>query len=169
MSVIHMLYIWGSLVGEEIKGGFLGVFYLYIYVFNMLHFFGTYLSIKSQKFIFLTDLQQLPRIPLIMGSMSCALVAMSGLPPFLGFWGKIGVIFHLFMSREYTLGLIGLSAGLFLLYFYFQNYRFIGILQSGLLYKVVGVEYRSILIFIVIGSGMLLNVGFGFIILDLYG
>ena len=135
----------------------------------MIHFFGVYLSIKDQKIIYLTDFQQLPRLPIFLGSITCSLVAMSGLPPFIGFWGKLGVIFSLFMHGEYALGVVSLSGGLFLLYFYFQNYRFISISQSGLLYKTLLVDYAIFFLVLLVVGGMFLNVSFSFFVIDLYG
>ena len=135
----------------------------------MFHFFGIYLSIRSGKLIYLTDIQQLPRSPFLMGSLICSLAAMSGLPPFLGFWGKLGVIFSLLRGQEYILGFIGLAGGLFLLYFYFQNYRFIGVIKPGLIYRPIYSSFFNWSFIVFIGGGILVNCCFAFFVMDLYG
>lgn len=169
MSVFHSLYILAALVSVPAKGSSLALFYLYIYLFSMFQFFGMYLSLQGKKIRYLSDFQQLPRLPVVLGGAICSFAAMSGLPPFLGFWGKLVVIFSLVGNRHYTLGIVCLTGGLMVLYFYFQNYRFIGVAKSGLLYRPVRVNWEDLILVLIVILGFFLNFSIIFFILDIYG
>lgn len=168
MSVFHFIYIVGSLVGDWYKGGFIALFYLMIYVIIMIHFFSILFVVKLKKIIYLTDLQDITRIPIVAGSLICALVAMSGLPPFLGFWGKFLVLFNFFVHKQYFIGIITLAGGMVLLYFYFQNYRFIGIKSSGLMSNPIGLNKINLVIIIYVCLGIIINFIWPFLVVDMY-
>ena len=76
---------------------------------------------------------------------------MSGLPPFLGFFIKISLITLLINNEEYLLFFLILLSGLFISFFYIQNYRFFGYNLKNINYKknLLILKYNNSLFFII--------------------
>lgn len=142
MSVFHLLFILTSAVANFNTGLVYSSMYIFIYILLMVHLFSVLFIIRGKNISYLVDFQALTSVPSALAGLTCAVAAMSGIPPFLGFWGKVGVILGLYGENEYVLGTACLAAGLFLLYFYFQNYRFLGTLWSGALDTIIILQYQ---------------------------
>jgi formate hydrogenlyase subunit 3/multisubunit Na+/H+ antiporter MnhD subunit len=95
------------------------------------------------------------------------IVAMSGLPPFIGFWIKLSVITSLISNQEYLLALLALAVGLFLMFFYLQNYRFSGNLKFNLLQSSYIIEKKFISLNIIVSSLLIVNFIYIFFVNDL--
>jgi len=112
-----------GVIGDYYWGGVGAIFYIIAYVILIVILFGIIFSIGGIQLVFLVDLQTLGELPSVFVIITGVLAAMAGVPPLLGFWGKLGIIIILFCNYEYFLAFMCLFMGLFLLYFYFQNYR----------------------------------------------
>ncbi len=81
----------------------------------------------------------------------------------------MGVIISLVLSGNYVLGFIALFVGLYLVYFYFQNYRFAGVESAGLLRRDTRIDYFSLVYILFVVAGILFNLVFVLFLLDVYG
>jgi NADH:ubiquinone oxidoreductase subunit 2 (subunit N) len=142
----------------QFNNGFVAVFYLLIYFFLSAHFFSVLFIIKNRTLVFLTDLRLVHQLPTLVAGCTCIFVAMSGLPPFAGFWIKLNAIILLFQVGDYYLSILLLCSGFFLLYFYFQNYRFSGAEKHELQLVPVILDRRAGYIIHGINCGILINV-----------
>jgi NADH:ubiquinone oxidoreductase subunit 2 (subunit N) len=52
------------------------------------------------------------------------LATFAGLPPFIGFWPKILLVWQLNYATEWLLLLVTISTSVFVMFYYFYNYRF---------------------------------------------
>lgn len=124
MSVFHATYMISNVLLNYYNSLATSLAYLFIYLILMLHIFTLILGLRGKNLRFLTDFQDLSSLSGFNFSFICALGAMSGIPPLLGFWAKISVVAALLTRREYFLFVVALACGLYLMYFYLQNYRF---------------------------------------------
>ena len=107
-------------------------FYLIMYSVLSMHVFLFLFLLNNKEIKFLTDLQIFEQNIVLAALFITTIVAMSGLPPFIGFWVKLSVILNLISGQEFFIALLGLAVGLFLMFFYLQNYRFSGNLKFSL-------------------------------------
>jgi NADH:ubiquinone oxidoreductase subunit 2 (subunit N) len=82
---------------------------------------------------------------------------MSGLPPFLGFWAKVSIIIFLLNNSEFILAIIAFSCGLFLMYFYLQNYRFNTNVVKSFSRNTIYLTKTAGFIFLIVSSGVFIN------------
>jgi NADH-quinone oxidoreductase subunit N len=157
MSVFHTTYIIINTIVVWYISMINSYVYLIIYILLMLHIFSIIFVIKDKTLWFLTDLQNLSSISLISFSFICVFAAMSGIPPFLGFWAKISVIISLINSSEFLLAILALACGLFLMYFYLQNYRFNTNITKSFINNQLYLLYDATYIFIFLILGVFIN------------
>lgn len=125
-SIIHVSFILLSTFQADFSGVGVSLLYLFVYLFLTFFFFSILFSVLGVNFWFLTDLQYLNRIPMLITAFSIFMLGMSGTPPFLGFFTKFSVISMLFTAQDYLFFFITLISGFFAAFFYIQNYRFYG-------------------------------------------
>lgn len=135
MSVFHILFMAACLINNFYYNIVCAYTYLVIYTSVILFFFCILFIFTPLSLKYLTDISIFGSHNFILFSLICSLAAMGGVPPLLGFWAKISVINLLFTNSEFILALAALGCGLFLLYFYLQNYRFISALHFNFNYK----------------------------------
>lgn len=100
----------------------LGWIFLLNYLCNTFLLF--FLFLWTPNFKFLTDFQFLNNKFLIF-SFSCFFFNAAGMPPFLGFFTKIGAVSFLFINNIWAIGLLCIINGYIIAYFYWQLIRFI--------------------------------------------
>ena len=166
MSVFHILFMLTNVVINFVIGNLYSYLYIHFYLLFMINLFAILFSVYGKSINYLTDLQVFTKFSTILAAVICALASMSGIPPFLGFWGKIGIILSLYSVQEYTLGSLCLISGLFLLYFYFQNYRFIGIVWAGVISMRIFIQKKYIYVVFFIYFILMLNSSISFLIGD---
>jgi NADH:ubiquinone oxidoreductase subunit 2 (subunit N) len=92
---------------------------------------------------------------------------MSGLPPFLGFWAKVAIINYLLYGLEYILALFAMGCGLYLMYFYLQNYRFNTGIIRNFTHNHIYLINKAVVTIILLCLGTLINFICIFFIVDL--
>lgn len=129
MSVFHMTYIlcFFLLETDNIFSPLLN--YIYIYIVLLLLLFSILIVFRNLDIKFLTDFQKLFYIKSWSFVVFVTLVFMSGLPPFIGFWGKISLMTCLLSINEFFLMALILGSGFILMYFYLQIYRFFSVVK----------------------------------------
>ena len=148
-SLAHLTYMLAVIITPSTTL-YIILFYTCIYILITLAFFITVLTLKSLPLIHLSDLQLLTQVPQLFFQFIIVISSMAGLPPFIGFWGKIATILHLWASNEYILAIYVLSCGMFLMYFYFQTYRFSFVINPKI--DVKATQLITSPIFILIGN-----------------
>jgi NADH:ubiquinone oxidoreductase subunit 2 (subunit N) len=83
MSVFHIFFIFSLFLIFNSAG--ISFFYLITYAFLSIHIFVFLFLLKNKEIKFLADLQVLEQNILIAAVAIITIVAMSGLPPFIGF------------------------------------------------------------------------------------
>ncbi len=168
MSIFHLTSVFAPLVGDYYYGGFIALLYVLLYLLLMLYLFSILFCVRGVSIVYLTDFQFLRRNSILSLCLVGSFAGMSGLPPFLGFWGKLGVVSTLLFTGEYVLSFLNLASGLVLLYFYFQNYRFLGFTYPGLLYRRIFINLDCIIIPTFLLLLIIFNVFCPFLVSDLY-
>lgn len=102
----------------------LALFLLIIYISIFLVFALFIIQFNVNFFNYLTDLYNTGQLEKFMIFLLIILATFAGLPPFIGFWPKILLIWHLNYVTEWLLLLVTISTSLFVMFYYFYNYRF---------------------------------------------
>lgn len=160
MSVFHMSYIFLFFLIERFIMFAYAYNYLSLYIVNMVFFFSSILCLRNKEVKYFTDFLELNQLLFWCCFMVGSFVALSGIPPFIGFWLKTSLIVHLFYKSRFVLAFIVFISGVYLMYFYLQNYRFIGNLHFTWVYISVFLEQATIAIFVVMISCFFLNIGY---------
>ncbi len=122
-SIAHAGYMTIGLASTNVSGVAGIVFYLVAYSFMNLGAFGiiALLETKEGKFLKLDDYKGLgTRQPLVAGMLAIFMFALSGIPPFAGFFGKYYVFIAAVQSQQTWLALIGILASIISVYFYLR-------------------------------------------------
>lgn len=135
MSIFHVFFIIAGLISNSYFGATCSLTYICIYTVIVIFFFCNIFLFNSTTFKYLSDLSVFYNYSVLTFSIMCSLASMGGVPPLLGFWAKISVINVLLINAEFVLAFLALSCGLFLLYYYLQNYRFLSNINFNFSYK----------------------------------
>lgn len=160
MSIFHMSYIFLFFLIERFVVFAYAYHYLSLYIVNMIFFFFPLLCLRNKEVKYFTDFVELNQLFFWGCFMLGAFVALSGMPPFIGFWLKSSLIVHLFYKSRFVLAFIVFISGVYLMYFYLQNYRFVGNLRFTWVYISVFLEQAPIAIYVIIISCFFLNIGY---------
>lgn len=125
-SILHVTYILLTLFMPSINSINTSYFYLFIYIYSIFFLFLILFSIKNTQLWYFTDLQNYFKYTILNTMLIVVFLSMGGLPPFIGFFAKFSVISLLLFNQEYLLFFLTLFFGLFISFFYIQNYRFYG-------------------------------------------
>lgn len=166
-SVFHMIYIILFFICEKSSSIIFSLNYLIIYTSIMLYFFLVLLCIENKEFKFLTDFNIVNQSYLWGCFLLSSVLAMSGIPPFIGFWLKISLIVNLLYMNKLLLVGIVFGTGVCLIYFYVQNYRFVGGGQFTWDYVSVTFRKNSLALYILIIICFIINIMYIFFINDL--
>lgn len=102
----------------------LALFLLLIYVSIFLLFALFVIQFNVNFFNYLTDLYNAGQLEKFMIFLLIILATFAGLPPFIGFWPKILLVWQLNYAAEWLLLLVTISTSVFVMFYYFYNYRF---------------------------------------------
>jgi len=144
ISVFHLIFIFFSAMILNDTSLNVSYFYLICYMFFTLNFFSILFSTTTNSLWYLTDLQLFNSLPLVNTSILILFVSYAGLPPSLGFFSKLSLIFNFLVNQDFILFLIVLLSSFYIIYFYLQNYRFFGFSLSGYDYINNLVNYKYI-------------------------
>lgn len=158
MSVFHMIYIFLFLIDIGDSGVTWAITYLVIYCSLMIFFFFILFLVKNKDIIFLSDLAVYEQLGFIGGFLINAIAGMGGVPPFLSFWLKIELVNTLLGHDEIVTAIIVLGVGLYLMYFYLQNYRFIGNLKFNWGYTSVCARKEVVFIYVAVVVLFMVNI-----------
>lgn len=166
-SIVHIGYMILILgLGSKI-GIFISFYYFLIYLLLTIYLFSLYLVIKnSHKIVFsnITDLSYLKNsnklLPLI---MVASLLSLAGIPPFMGFYGKLLIFNSLISSGNYFICLLLLLLSILSCIYYLRLIRFIYFNERTIVYVVYQKnKSRYIYVFLFIIIFFLLNLIFLF-------
>jgi NADH:ubiquinone oxidoreductase subunit 2 (subunit N) len=132
MSVFNLMFIILILVVIYPLSFAGALFYNVVYSLCGLQFFGGILLIRGGIINYFTDFKKLVNNFSVMLIIVVALAGMSGLPPFFCFWCKISVAITFFNYGSWFYGGLVIGGGLVMLYFYFQNYRFMRFVKEDI-------------------------------------
>lgn len=141
-SIIHICFIFLSMFSFKVINTNITYFYLFVYLFFIFFFFIIIFSLPNNMVWFLTDLQYLTKIPVITTSFSVLMLGMAGIPPFLGFFAKLSVVSNMLVNEDYFLFFLSIFIGLFVSFFYIQNYRFYGFNLKNIYYNKSSIVYK---------------------------
>lgn len=144
ISVFHLIFIFFSAIIINDSSLNVSYFYLMCYMFFTLNFFSILFSTTTNSLWYLTDLQLFNSLPLVNTSILILFISYAGLPPSLGFFSKLSLIFNFLVNQDFILFLIVLMSSFYIIYFYLQNYRFFGFSLSSYDYINNLVNYRYI-------------------------
>jgi len=147
ISVFHLIFIFFSAMLLNTSSLNISYFYLICYMFFTLNLFSIMFSTTTNSLWYLTDLQLFNSIPLVNTSILILFVSYAGLPPTLGFFSKLSLIFNFLVNNDFILFVIILISSFYIIYFYLQNYRFFGFSLSGYDYINNLVNYKLVLRF----------------------
>lgn len=133
-SVTHLSFIFLALSTNNYLNSSTALFYVFSYLYYMFFFFCVYFALSRNTFWYLSDLQYI-NSNILVSSFLVFFVGLAGIPPFLGFFSKLSVIILLIFSGDYFAGVLCLTAGFFVAFFYLQNYRFYGYQKKYFNYK----------------------------------
>lgn len=133
-SALHICYIFIALCSNNSQGANTAMFYLIIYLFYTIMFFLILFSIGGQSLWFFTDINKLTSSQFIVTALSVFMVGVSGIPPFFGFIAKTSISALAFLNSEYLYFILILFSGIYVSFFYIQNYRFYGVYSKRIHY-----------------------------------
>lgn len=133
-SALNLCYLLIVLTIYSYTGFTLFLFYLFIYSFYIFNFFAFLFLISNNFLWFFTDLQYLGNFVFLMSFFFSFFFGLAGIPPFFGFFAKIGVVSILLYNEHYFFFFLSLFTGLFATYFYLQIYRFSGFSIKSIYY-----------------------------------
>lgn len=133
-SLTHLSFIFLALSTNNYLNSATALFYIFSYLYYMFFFFCIYFTLTRNTFWYLSDLQYI-NSSVIVSSFLVFFVGLAGIPPFLGFFSKLSVIILLIFSGDYFAGILCLTTGFFVAFFYLQNYRFYGYQKKYFNYK----------------------------------
>ncbi len=121
-SVTHMGYLLAALLTWNTPGRAAVLFYLVAYTVMTLGAFGALTALSGMKELqTLQDLRGLGRTrPLEAATLTICLLALAGLPPTIGFSGKLALFSALFAGGFPWLALLGILASIISVYYYLQ-------------------------------------------------
>lgn len=154
MSVFHMMFMFMFLLANKWLVVTFAINYLMIYTLVVIYFFFVLLLLRNKEIKFLTDLHLLEQSYVLGGVVVNAIAVMCGVPPFAGFWLKVSIVVNLLHVHEVFLGMLAFIIGLYLMYFYMQNYRFVGRIRFT--WNYTSLYINSQLTFVVGSVGVLL-------------
>lgn len=167
MSAFHMSYIFFFFLVEQKINLVFAINYLIMYIIVMIFFFSLLISIKNKEVKFLTDFKIANQVYIWGCFMISVIIAMSGVPPFIGFWLKISLVINLLYINKILLVVIIFISGVYLMYFYMQNYRFIGGIQFTWNYISICLDQRYWFIYLVISICFFININYLFFFNDI--
>lgn len=98
---------------------------IYIYILLFLLLFNVFFLFDQKHFKVLSDLRIFSKLNFITIIMVSTLLSMAGVPPFIGFIGKLLVFIYFFYQQKYIFVLLFAFINFFTIYFYIQNLRFL--------------------------------------------
>jgi NADH-quinone oxidoreductase subunit N len=166
-SIAHAGYILIGLAAGNKEGIDGMIFYLAAYTFMNLGAFGIIALIedKEEKNLTIKDYSGLgTKYPLLAGLLAVFMFALSGIPPFAGFFGKYYVFIAAIKADLVWLALVGILSSVISVYFYIRlivvmyfskdeskleivnsNSAMIGIIVSAILIVVMGILPGSVI------------------------
>ncbi len=122
-SIAHAGYMTIGLAAVNPSGIAGIIFYLVAYTFMNLGAFGiiALLESKEGKFLSIEDYKGLgTRQPFLAASLAIIMFALSGIPPFAGFFGKYYIFLAAIQSGDTWLALVGVLSSVISVYFYLR-------------------------------------------------
>ncbi len=122
-SIAHAGYMVIGLASVNLSGIAGIIFYLIAYTFMNLGAFGiiALLESKEGKFLSIEDYKGLgTRQPFLAASLAIIMFALSGIPPFVGFFGKYYIFLSAVQSGNTWLALVGILSSVISVYFYLR-------------------------------------------------
>lgn len=134
-SAIHICYILSAVYLKTYTSFSLAIFYLCTYLFYTVMFFVVMFTVHGQLLWFFTDLHKIIRAQIIVAALFVFMLGVSGIPPFFGFIAKISIASLMLSNGEYFLFFLIIASGIYVSFFYIQNYRFYGTYQKRITYS----------------------------------
>jgi len=98
---------------------------IFIYLFLFCFFFNILFLFDQKNFKALSDLKIFSKLDFLTLTIISILLSMSGIPPFIGFIGKLLVFIFFFQQHKYIYVILFSILSFFTIYFYIQNLRFL--------------------------------------------
>jgi NADH-quinone oxidoreductase subunit N len=128
-SIVHMGYMLLALGLSSQIGMAIAFYYFLIYLLSTINIFSIYLLMKSSNltvFGNITDLSYLKNSNKLLALISVAsLLSLAGIPPFMGFYGKLFVFNLLVSTGNYIICLILLLLSILSCVYYIRLVRFL--------------------------------------------
>ncbi len=122
-SIGHVGYVLIALVAGSDQGIKSASIYMFIYLIMNISVFSIILSLKrSDKYVEkINELSGLSKSnPLISASLAIVMLSMAGIPPFMGFFGKLYVFIAAVESQQYILAVLGVLASVISAFYYLR-------------------------------------------------
>ncbi len=122
-SIAHAGYMIIGLASGNVNGTSGIIFYLTAYTFMNIGAFGIIALLENSEgsFLKIENYRGLAsRSPMLAGLMAVFLFALSGLPPFAGFFGKYYIFYAAIQSNQVWLALFGVLSSVISVYFYLR-------------------------------------------------
>ena len=122
-SIGHVGYVLIALVAANDQGIKSASIYMFIYLLMNIAVFSILLSLKKADVFVekINDLKGLSRSnPLISVSIAIIMLSMAGIPPFMGFFGKLYVFIAAVESQLYLLAILGVLASVISAFYYLR-------------------------------------------------
>jgi NADH-quinone oxidoreductase subunit N len=163
-SIVHMGYI---LLALSLNlGAFVSFYYFLIYLLITINIFSIYLLIKSSKVVVsgnITDFSYLKNSNKLLALITIAsLLSLAGIPPFMGFYGKLLVFNILISSDNNMICLLLLLLSILSCVYYIRLVRFI-FFDDRLYEPIAFQKKKSKYVFMFIAILFFLNITFLFI------
>jgi NADH-quinone oxidoreductase subunit N len=163
-SIVHMGYI---LLALSLNlGSFVSFYYFLIYLLITINIFSIYLLIKSSKVVVsgnITDFSYLKNSNKLLALITIAsLLSLAGIPPFMGFYGKLLVFNILISSDNNMICLLLLLLSILSCVYYIRLVRFI-FFDDRLYEPIAFQKKKSKYVFMFIALLFFLNITFLFI------
>jgi len=127
-SIVHMGYVLLALCLDSNLGGAISFYYFLIYILSTINIFIIYLVMKNTQVVVsgnITDLAHLKNNKLLALMTIVSLLSLAGVPPFMGFYGKLLVFNILISSGNYIICLLVLLLSILSCVYYIRLARFI--------------------------------------------
>lgn len=164
-SIVHMGYIIIALATGSKIGLIISFYYFFIYIIVTIYIFTIYLAIRlynNNTLKNITDLVYLKNNNKWVALITIiALLSLAGIPPLIGFYGKLYIFYILIADGNYYICLILLLLSILSCVYYIRLIRFI-FFDDKVYEPMVFIKKQSTYIYMIIAFFFLININFLF-------
>jgi len=164
-SIVHIGYVIMALATNTKIGLIVSFYYFFIYIIITLFIFSIYLVIRisnNKTIRNITDLVYLKNNNKWLALITIvALLSLAGIPPLMGFYGKLYVFYTLIENGSYFICLLLLLLSILSCVYYIRLIRFI-FFDDKLYQPMIFIKRQSTYIYMIISALFLINISFLF-------